>query len=64
MSGFFKKLFQSGESKRKIDDPEDPRLLRIHAERLIQRDITKLTGICELYLAGQRFVRSSTAYAG
>lgn len=32
------------------EDPEDPRLLHIHAERLIERDITQLTGICEFCL--------------
>jgi NAD-dependent DNA ligase len=46
----FKNIFKSKKSKSNIEDPEDPRLLKIHAERLIQRDITKLTGICELYL--------------
>lgn len=33
-----------------IDDPEDPRLLRIHNARLIQRDIDQLLGICEFAL--------------
>ena len=43
-------MFESPKSKIGIEDPEDPRFLKIHAERLIQRDITMLTGICELYL--------------
>ncbi len=34
----------------RIDDPEDPRLLRIHADRLIRRDIDQLLGICEFAL--------------
>ena len=34
----------------KIDNPEDPRLLRIHADRLIRRDIDQLLGICEFAL--------------
>lgn len=34
----------------KIMDPEDPRLLKIHAERLIERDITRLTAVCEFSL--------------
>lgn len=33
-----------------IKDPEDPRLLRIHADRLIRRDIDGLLGICEFAL--------------
>lgn len=33
-----------------INDPEDPRLLRIHEQRLIARDIDQLLGICELAL--------------
>lgn len=33
-----------------FDDPEDPRLLRIHAERLVRRDIDQLLGICEFAL--------------
>ncbi len=45
---WFKKIFASG--KTTIDDPEDPRLLKIHHERLIQEDIGKLTGICEASL--------------
>lgn len=32
------------------DNPEDPRLLRVHAERLIKRDIDQLLGICEFAL--------------
>lgn len=35
---------------RNLDDPEDPQLLRVHAQRLIARDIDKLTGICEFAL--------------
>lgn len=35
---------------RQIDDPEDPRLPRIHAARLIKRDIDQLLGICEFAL--------------
>ncbi|WP_265948331.1 BRCT domain-containing protein [Dechloromonas sp. A34] len=31
-------------------DPEDPRLLRIHADRIIKRDIDQLLGICEFAL--------------
>lgn len=34
----------------KMPDSEDPRLLRIHAQRLISRDIDQLLGICELTL--------------
>lgn len=34
----------------RIDDPEDPRLQRMHAERLVQRDIDQLLGICEFAL--------------
>ncbi len=34
----------------KIIDPEDPRLLRIHHDRLIKRDIDQLLGICEFSL--------------
>lgn len=30
-----------------IDDPEDPRLLKINSTRLISRDIDQLLGICE-----------------
>lgn len=33
-----------------IHDPEDPRLLRIHAKRLIKRDVDQLLGICEFAL--------------
>ncbi|MEP7073420.1 MAG: hypothetical protein ABI727_04485 [Nitrosospira sp.] len=44
---WFKSFF---EGERKIDDPQDPRLLRIHADRLIERDITQLTGLCEASL--------------
>lgn len=33
-----------------IDNPEDPRLFGIHAERLIKRDIDQLLGICEFAL--------------
>lgn len=33
-----------------LNDPEDPQLLRVHAKRLIARDIDKLTGICEFAL--------------
>lgn len=33
-----------------INDPEDLRLLRIHEQRLIARDIDQLLGICELAL--------------
>lgn len=33
-----------------IKDPEDPRILKIHAKRLINRDIDQLLGICELSL--------------
>jgi NAD-dependent DNA ligase len=51
MSNFFKRFFDWGKSpSHKIDDPEDPRLLKIHTERLIERDITQLTGICEYSL--------------
>lgn len=31
----------------KFDDPEDPRLKRVHQARLIKRDIDQLLGICE-----------------
>lgn len=34
----------------KIDNPEDGRLLHIHADRLIDRDINQLLGICEFAL--------------
>jgi NAD-dependent DNA ligase len=50
MSDFFKRIFGGSRSSDKIDDPEDPRLLKIHYERLIQEDIAKLTGICEMAL--------------
>lgn len=33
-----------------ITSPEDPRLLKIHAERLRKRDIDQLLGICEFAL--------------
>lgn len=33
-----------------IDDPEDPRLLKIHAQRIARRDIDQLLGICEFAL--------------
>lgn len=33
-----------------IKDPEDPRVLRIHTDRLIKRDIDQLLGICEFAL--------------
>lgn len=33
-----------------IDNPEDPRLLKIHTDRLIKRDIDQLLGICEFAL--------------
>lgn len=33
-----------------IDDPEDQRLQRVHADRLIRRDIDQLLGICEFAL--------------
>ena len=33
-----------------INDPGDPRLLHIHAERLIRRDIDQLLGVCEFAL--------------
>ncbi|MCL2656126.1 MAG: BRCT domain-containing protein [Betaproteobacteria bacterium] len=31
-------------------DPEDPRLMRLHAKRLVERDINQLLGICEFTL--------------
>lgn len=31
-------------------DPEDPQLLRVHADRIIKRDIDQLLGICEFAL--------------
>lgn len=31
-------------------DPEDPRLLRLHAERLVRRDIDQLLAVCEFSL--------------
>lgn len=34
----------------KVKDPADPRLLRIHGDRLIKRDIDQLLGICEYNL--------------
>lgn len=37
-------------SKMSAIDPEDPRLKRIHADRLIKRDIDQLLGICEFAL--------------
>lgn len=47
----FKKYFFSGrKAENKIDDPEDPRLLKIHAQRLIRRDIDGLLAICECSL--------------
>lgn len=33
-----------------INDPEDPRLKRLHLQRLVNRDIDQLLGICELSL--------------
>lgn len=33
-----------------IEDPADPRLFKIHADRLIKRDIDQLLGICEFAL--------------
>lgn len=33
-----------------IDDPQDPGLLKVHAARLISRDIDQLLGICEFAL--------------
>ena len=33
-----------------INDPEDARLLRVHAQRIVLRDIDQLLGICELSL--------------
>lgn len=33
-----------------INDPEDPRLLRLHAERLVRRDIDQLLAVCEFAL--------------
>ncbi|WP_025039773.1 BRCT domain-containing protein [Nitrosospira briensis] len=48
---WFRNLFGSRSSEdNKINDPEDPRLLKIHANRLINRDIDQLTGICEFAL--------------
>lgn len=35
---------------REIDGPDDPLLLKIHAKRLISRDIDQLLGICEFAL--------------
>ena len=50
MSTFFDRLFRSNASTSKIEDPEDPRLLKIHAERVIKRDIDGLLAICEYSL--------------
>lgn len=33
-----------------INNPEDPRIAKMHAERLIKRDIDQLLGICEFAL--------------
>lgn len=41
-----------------IDDPEDPKLLRVHADRLIKRDIDQLLGICEFALLDGHIDRS------
>lgn len=37
-----------------IKDTEDPRLLHIHADRPVERDITQLAGICEICLQDGR----------
>lgn len=34
----------------KFEDPEDPRIMKLHVKRLINRDIDQLMGICEMSL--------------
>lgn len=47
MTSFFDSIFGRKPASSKIEDPEDPRLWKIHEDRLIKRDIDQLTGICE-----------------
>lgn len=47
-----------------VDDPEDPVLLRVHAKRLISRDIDQLLGICEFALQdGQQLMGGPFLFA-